>query len=208
MQKIQLDVVRLFEHDTLSKSFALLLQEIDGNRRLPIMIGQFEAQAIAISIEHMTPPRPLTHDLFKNFAEAVGYTVTEIVITDLKEGVFYSTLNITDGKTETELDARTSDAIALAIRFECPIYIYDHILDAAGVTLEEMKTADEPEDEKAVRTPSATPRKEKKETDVGKLGLEELNKRMNAAIAEENYELAARLRDEITKRQGNSAANS
>src|ERR1700748_284234 len=136
MNKIKLDIVGLSYSQTQSGAYALVLGEIGGRRRLPIIIGSFEAQAIAIEIEKMVPSRPLTHDLFKSFASAYHISVQEIVIYNLVDGIFYSKLICSDGKKSIEIDARTSDAIALAVRFECPIYTYEFILSSAGIVIE------------------------------------------------------------------------
>src|ERR1700750_616284 len=136
MNKIKLDIVGLSYSQTQSGAYALVLGEVGGRRRLPIIIGSFEAQAIAIEIEKMTPSRPLTHDLFKSFASAYHITVQEIVIYNLVDDIFYSKLICSDGKKSIEIDARTSDAIAMAVRFECPIYTYEFILSTAGIVIE------------------------------------------------------------------------
>src|ERR1700744_1704153 len=136
MKKIKLDIVGLSYSQTQSGAYALVLGEVSGRRRLPIIIGAFEAQAIAIEIEKMTPSRPLTHDLFKSFAQAYHISVQEIVIYNLVDGIFYSKLMCSDGKRIIEIDARTSDAIAIAVRFDCPIYTYEFILSSAGIVIE------------------------------------------------------------------------
>src|ERR1700753_3702125 len=136
MKKIKLDIVGLSYSQTQSGAYALVLGEISGRRRLPIIIGSFEAQAIAIEIEKMTPSRPLTHDLFKNFAQAFNIVIQEVIIYNLVDGIFYSKLICSDGKKSIEIDARTSDAIALAVRFDCPIFTYEFILSSAGIVIE------------------------------------------------------------------------
>src|SRR6195952_3058933 len=136
MKKIKLDIVGLSYSQTQSGAYALVLGEVGGRRRLPIIIGSFEAQAIAIEIEKMTPSRPLTHDLFKSFAQAYNINIKEIIIYNLVDGIFYSKLVCSDGKKDIEIDARTSDAIAMAVRFECPIYTYEFILSTAGIVIE------------------------------------------------------------------------
>src|SRR6185369_8505884 len=137
MKKIKLDIVGLSYSQTQSGAYALVLGEAKGKRRLPIIIGGFEAQAIAIELEKMTPSRPLTHDLFKAFCETYDITVSEILIYNLVEGIFYAKLICNDGTKDVEIDARTSDAIALAVRFNCPIYTYEFILSSAGIILED-----------------------------------------------------------------------
>src|SRR6201992_3722190 len=136
MKKIKLDIVGLSYSQTQSGAYALVLGEISGRRRLPIIIGSFEAQAIAIEIEKMTPSRPLTHDLFKNFAQAFNIVIQEVIIYNLVDGIFYSKLICYDGKKSIEIDARTSDAIAIAVRFDCPIFTYEFILSTAGIVIE------------------------------------------------------------------------
>ena len=136
MKKIKLDIVGLSYSQTQSGAYALVLGEVSGRRRLPIIIGGFEAQAIAIEIEKMTPSRPLTHDLFKSFSQAFHVSMVEVIIYNLVDGIFYAKLMCNDGKKTIEIDARTSDAIALAVRFECPIYTYEFILTSAGIVIE------------------------------------------------------------------------
>src|SRR5476651_1193539 len=136
MKKIKLDIVGLSYSQTQSGAYALVLGEVSGRRRLPIIIGSFEAQAIAIEIEKMTPSRPLTHDLFKSFGQAYHINVLEIIIYNLVDGIFYSKLICSDGKKVIEIDDRTSDAIAVAVRFDCPIYTYEFILASAGIVIE------------------------------------------------------------------------
>src|SRR5882672_2730228 len=137
MKKVRLEIVGLSYSQTQSGAYALVLGESSGSRRLPIIIGGFEAQAIAIELEKMSPSRPLTHDLFKSFAQTFDITVTEVLIYNLVEGIFYAKLICTDGTREVEIDARTSDAIALAVRFSCEIYTYDFILKSAGIVLDD-----------------------------------------------------------------------
>src|ERR1700756_2772380 len=136
MKKIKLDIVGLSYSQTQSGAYALVLGEVNGRRRLPIIIGSFEAQVIAIEIEKMTPSRPLTHDLFKSFGQAYHINVQEIIIYNLVDGIFYAKLICSDGKKVVEIDARTSDAIAVAVRFDCPIYTYEFILSTAGIVIE------------------------------------------------------------------------
>ena len=136
MKKIKLDIVGLSYSQTQSGAYALVLGEINGRRRLPIIIGGFEAQAIAIEIEKMTPSRPLTHDLFKSLAESYHINIQEVIIYNLVDGIFYAKLMCNDGTKTSEIDARTSDAIALAVRFDCPIYTYEFILATAGIVIE------------------------------------------------------------------------
>lgn len=194
MQKIGLDIVGLSYSQTQSGAYALVLAEQEGKRRLPIIIGGFEAQAIAIELEDMTPSRPLTHDLFKNFADSFEVNIEEVIIYNLVEGIFYAKLIcLKDGET-TEIDTRTSDAVALAVRFKCPIYTYEFILESAGIVLEE----DAEEGDLKSRSQSKPKKKEKK--GIASLPLSELKERLDKAIETENYEEASRLRDEIQKR--------
>jgi bifunctional DNase/RNase len=197
MNKIKLDIVGLSYSQTQSGAYALVLGEVSGRRRLPIIIGSFEAQAIAIEIEKMTPSRPLTHDLFKSFAQAYHITVQEIIIYNLVDGIFYSKLLCSDGKKTIEIDARTSDAIAIAVRFDCPIYTYEFILSSAGIVIEGNdfvyleNIGDAPEE--------ATPT----QTAVGysSLSTDEIKTKLQEALSEEAYEKAAKLRDELNRRK-------
>lgn len=196
MKKIKLDIVGLSYSQTQSGAYALVLGEVNGRRRLPIIIGGFEAQAIAIEIEKMTPSRPLTHDLFKSFAEAYNVSVQEVIIYNLVDGIFFAKLICNDGKTNIEIDARTSDAIALAVRFDCPIHTYEFILATAGIMIEGndfvfLENIDAPTEEKvASASPSYT-----------SLTEEELKEKLQQALAEEAYEKAAKIRDELSKRK-------
>jgi len=195
MDKIGLDIVGLSYSQTQSGAYALVLAEQEGKRRLPIIIGGFEAQAIAIELEDMTPSRPLTHDLFKSFAEAFEIKINEVIIYNLMEGIFYAKLIcVKDGK-EVEIDTRTSDAVALAVRFKCPIYTYENILASAGIILDEE---DEQESKPAASKTVAESKKEKK--GIASLNLNELKDKLQDAIDHEDYEEASRLRDEINKR--------
>jgi bifunctional DNase/RNase len=197
MKKIKLDIVGLSYSQTQSGAYALVLGEVGGRRRLPIIIGSFEAQAIAIEIEKMTPSRPLTHDLFKSFASAYHITIQEIIIYNLVDGIFYSKLICSDGKKTIEIDARTSDAIALAVRFECPIYTYEFILSSAGIVIEGNDFVyleninDVPEE-----TTSST-----KAGGYASLSTDELKTKLQEALHDEAYEKAAKLRDELNRRK-------
>ncbi len=197
MNKIKLEIVGLSFSQTQSGAYALVLGEEGGSRRLPIIIGGFEAQAIAVELENMTPTRPLTHDLFKNFALAYKIDILEVIIYNLKEGVFFSKLICSDGTTEVEIDARTSDAIAMAVRFNCPIYTYEFILSQAGVAMDDDSLPIEEPKEK-------TKEKEKKKTTLAEFGAqseEELKESLMKAIDDEAYELASKIRDELNKRK-------
>ncbi len=201
MKKVKLDIVGLSYSQTQSGAYALVLGEVNGRRRLPIIIGAFEAQAIAIEIEQMTPSRPLTHDLFKTLAEAYEIQIQEILIYNLVEGVFFAKLICTDGETTKEIDARTSDAIALAVRFNAAIYTYEFILSSAGIVIEGndllfLENMDNiPKEQGSEDITTSIPGSGYKT-----LTNEELQQKLQEAIAEEAYEKAARIRDEINKR--------
>lgn len=195
MEKVKLEIVGLSYSQTQSGAYALVLSEVGGKRRLPIIIGGFEAQAIAIELEKMTPTRPLTHDLFKNFAEEFNITVKEVVIYNLVEGIFYSKLLCELNGELKEIDARTSDAIAIGVRFDCPVYTYETILSSAGILLDESDDFSEPsdlsiEDEAVEQAPT-----------MASLSMAELDAMLDEAIENEDYELASKIRDEINKRQ-------
>lgn len=198
MQKIKLDIVGLSYSQTQSGAYALVLGEISGRRRLPIVIGSFEAQAIAIEIEKMTPSRPLTHDLFKTFAQAFHITIQEVIIYNLIDGIFYAKLICSDGKKTMEIDARTSDGIAMAVRFNCPIFTYEFILSSAGIVIEGN-------DFVYLENINADPQDEKNIAAVAKgytsFSMEELEVKLKEALSEESYEKAAKIRDELTRRK-------
>ena len=202
MSLIKLTIKGISYSQTQSGAYALVLSEMEGTRTLPIIIGAFEAQSIAIALEkEIRPPRPLTHDLFKTFADTFFINVKEVIIHKLVDGVFFSSLVCEkDGKEET-IDTRTSDAIAIAIRFQAPIFTYENILDKAGVylKLEEEISIKETEDEEefSIELEDVIPAKE---NDFSSLSLEELNTKLDRAVENENYELAAKIRDEISKR--------
>ena len=198
MEKVKLEIIGLSYSQTQSGAYALVLSEVNGVRRLPIIIGGFEAQAIAIELENMVPSRPLTHDLFKSFAEAFDIKVKEVIIYNLKEGIFYSKLICDKEGKEIEIDARTSDAIALAVRFKCNVYTYESILGSAGIQLDQ-------EDEDADITAPLEEQKKsssskKEKADLSGLTIKELETRLEGAVESENYELASKIRDEINKR--------
>jgi hypothetical protein len=189
---------------TQNGAYALVLKEVDGNRQLPIVIGAFEAQSIAIALEkEISPPRPLTHDLFKTFAERFGIIVKQVIIHKLVDGVFYSSLICERDKIEEIIDARTSDAIALAVRFKAPVFTYENILEEAGIQQhirpdKELRPYDSDDND----TLESLFSKEDEEDEQGfeHVSLDELHKMLLEAVTNENYELAARLRDEISKR--------
>lgn len=196
MKKIKLDIVGLSYSQTQSGAYALVLGEVNGRRRLPIIIGSFEAQAIAIEIEKMTPSRPLTHDLFKSLAENYHINIQEVIIYNLVDGIFYAKLVCSDGKKTSEIDARTSDAIALAVRFNCPIYTYEFILASAGIVIEGnefvfLENIDAPKEEKVAS----------KTLNYSSLTEDELKNKLKDALAEEAYERAANIRDELSRRK-------
>lgn len=197
MEKVKLEILGLSPSQSQTGSFALVLSEEKGNRRLPIIIGMFEAQAIAIEMERITPNRPMTHDLFKSFARAFDFTVEEIIISDLREGIFFSKIVCTDGIRQKTVDARPSDAIAIGLRFQVPIYTTNQILTDAGITTQEATEADESEE--LVESTTTRPQKSNRDS-LKDYNLEELNKMLSQALAEEAYERAAKIRDEIEKR--------
>lgn len=192
MEKIELYIVTLTHSVTQSSNYAVVMGEVEGNRRLPIVIGGFEAQAIAVAMEGMVPSRPLTHDLLKNTLDTFEIEVKEILINNLIEGVFHARLVCTQHGREFEIDSRTSDAIAMAVRYGCPIFTYDFILDAAGVRIED--TAEEGEGEKEEAKPK------RKRRGYAEYSMDDLNAMLEKVISEEDYEKAAKIRDEIKKR--------
>lgn len=209
MDKIKLDILGLSSSQSQSGSFALVLGEENGNRRLPIIIGMFEAQAIAIEIEKVVPNRPMTHDLFKSFAGAFNYSVEEIVISDLKEGVFFSKIICSDGIRQVEIDARPSDAIAIGIRFDVPIYTYETILSEAGIVLNEFNDEEDGEDDEdeeveGDEVESSYVKKEAvgstSEDSIKNYSTDQLKSMLDDAIQKEDYEKAARIRDELNNR--------
>ena len=197
MKLIQLDIVGLSNSQTQSGAYALVLSEVIGKRRLPIIIGGFEAQAIAIELEKMTPSRPLTHDLFKNFADNFKINLVEVIIYNLVEGIFFARLICEQNGKEVEIDSRTSDAIALAVRFESPIYTYEFVLNTAGIILD---------DEELVEKEDITPEinlEEITKNPTERMTLKELKKQLKNSIDNEDYEAASRFRDEINNRKEN-----
>lgn len=193
MKKIELEIVALSHSITQTHSYAVVLGEVNGLRRLPIVIGGFEAQAIAVALERMQPSRPLTHDLMKNFMMAFNIDLHEIIINDLQEGIFYSKLICSSEKDTIEIDSRTSDAVALAVRFGCPIYTYDNILDSAGILMDEDEKK-----KKVVVTHS-----DDKGDNLKKMTIPELESMLNDVLEHEDYIKAASIRDEINRRKGN-----
>ncbi len=195
MKKIELEIVALSHSITQTHSYAVVLGEVNGLRRLPIVIGGFEAQAIAVALERMQPSRPLTHDLMKNFMYAFNVELMEIIINDLQEGIFYSKLVCVNEHDTVEIDSRTSDALALAVRFGCPIYTYENILESAGILME-----DEGKKSKA-DIPVQDPGQTAGYQDLSRMSLEELQKLLNDVLEHEDYIRAIEIRDEINKRK-------
>ena len=192
MKKIELEIMALSHSITQSNSYAVVLGEVNGYRRLPIVIGGFEAQAIAVALERMQPSRPLTHDLMKNFMTAFNIELQEIIINDLQEGIFYSKLICNTENDTIEIDSRTSDALALAVRMFCPIYTYEHILDAAGIMMEDV---DEKKKSESVIKEQST------KDNLSGMSLEELQNLLNDVLEHEDYIRAVAIRDEINKRK-------
>jgi len=202
MNKIGLEIIGLSYSQTQSGAYALVLGEKEGKRRLPIIIGGFEAQAIAIELENMTPSRPLTHDLFKTFASTFEIDVKEVIIYNLVEGIFFAKLICKQSGTEVEIDARTSDAIALAVRFNCPVFTFEFILSSAGIILDEESESLDFEGEGGVEDKISS-LVDEKSTDLSKKSTHDLELLLNEAIQKEDYERASIIRDEINKRQAN-----
>lgn len=191
MKKIELNIVGLSYSQAQSNSYALVLGEANGKRRLPIVIGHYEAQAIALELEKMKPSRPLTHDLFHNFAKTFGITIAEVQITKFHEGIFYATLMCDNGINIFEIDSRTSDAVALSIRFHCPIFTTEEIMSQAGILFEEDELSDAIDDDM----------NEDSDSLFSSLSVSELEIELQQAIDQEDYEKASLLRDEIRKRE-------
>src|SRR5829696_4565034 len=197
MKKIELEIVALSHSITQTHSYAVVLGEVNGLRRLPIVIGGFEAQAIAVALEKMQPSRPLTHDLMKNFMTAFNIDLHEIIISDLQEGIFYSKLVCSSDNDTIEIDSRTSDALALAVRFGCPVYTYEHILESAGILMEDTGAAG-----KKKKTSTITSHEEHSSAkdDLKNLSMEDLNTLLNEVLDQEDYIRAIAIRDEINSR--------
>ena len=192
MKKIELEIVALSHSITQTHSYAVVLGEVNGLRRLPIVIGGFEAQAIAVALERMSPSRPLTHDLMKNFMMAFAVELHEVIINDLQEGIFYSKLVCSSEKDTVEIDSRTSDALALAVRFGCPIYTYDNILDNAGILMEGDTTKK--------KTSAEVTNEIGDKNNLKTLSLEELDSLLSEVLEQEDYIRAITIRDEIKSR--------
>ena len=205
MQKVRLNIVGLTYSQTQSGAYALVMAEAEGERRLPIIIGGFEAQSIAIALEKdVKPPRPLTHDLFKDFADHFHVSLQEVIIHKLQDGVFYALLVCNKDGEIVELDARTSDAVALALRFRCPVYTYEDILKAAGIILDPdtKEAAEETPDGEGEPTAGAT-ESGQDESRFSGLTVKQLEKLLDDAVNSEDYEKAAAIRDELDKRNEN-----
>jgi bifunctional DNase/RNase len=200
MDKVRLEIVGLSYSQTQSGAYALVLAEVGGKRRLPIIIGGFEAQAIAIELEKMTPTRPLTHDLFKSFANSFSIEVKEVLIYNLVEGIFYSKLICEKDGVITEIDARTSDAIAIGVRFNCPVFTFENILASAGILLDETQLNEDDLDFEDEESDEQVTEDVAKQDTLKTSSIKELETQLNNAIENENYELASRIRDEINKR--------
>lgn len=193
MKKIELEIVALSHSITQTHSYAVVLGELNGLRRLPIVIGGFEAQAIAVALEKMQPSRPLTHDLMRNFMNAFNVELHEVIISDLNDGIFYAKLICSNKKDMLEIDSRTSDALALAVRFGCPIYTYERILEQAGISMEETEGKTEKKTTKTTDHES--------EEDLAAMSLEELNQLLKDVLEHEDYIKAISIRDEINSRK-------
>lgn len=189
MQKIELEIAAISHSVTQSHNYAVVLGEKDGDRRLPIVIGGFEAQAIAVAVENMTPNRPLTHDLFKNTLSSYEITVKEVIINELLDGIFYAQLVCEQNGNVSVIDSRTSDAIAMSVRFGCPIYTYETIMESASLDVE---TAKGPSNVEVKR--------EKKKDDIADMSLSQLESLLSKVLENEDYEKAAQIRDEINRR--------
>lgn len=192
MRRIELEIVALSHSMTQSHNYAVVLGERRGKRRLPIVIGSFEAQAIAVALERMVPNRPLTHDLFKNAFDTFEIQLKEVIISNLLDGIFYARLVCMKNGELFEIDSRTSDAIAMAVRFECPIFTYDFILEAAGVILEEQESGG------FSAVPAASPLDD---SAIESWPIDALRGRLQEALDNEEYEMAAKIRDEMKRRE-------
>jgi uncharacterized protein len=195
MDFVQVDIIGLSTSPSSGGAYALVLGEVNGNRRLPIIIGAFEAQAIALELEKIQPPRPMTHDLIRDLFKQVSADVTDILIDELKEGTFFAKIRFSVNGTESQLDCRPSDAVALAVRMTAPIFVAVHVIDEAGIPTddsEDLASVEQSEPEVETQSAETTPKSQ----------LEQLEDDLQTAIAEEDYELAARLRDDISRLKG------
>lgn len=198
MEKIELEIITLSQNAAQNHSYAIILGEVGGVRRLPIVIGAFEAQAIAVALEKVTPSRPLTHDLIRNTLQSFDITLKEVLIDNLQEGVFYAKLICQHQEEIVEIDSRTSDAIALAVRFGCPIYTFELILDQAGIVMEGQVGESKSTEKKAA---PKSPKPATKKDDLSSMSTEQLNQKLQEYLENEEYEKAAAVRDELTKRE-------
>ena len=196
MKKIELEIVALSHSITQTHSYAVVLGEVNGVRRLPIVIGGFEAQAIAVALETMQPSRPLTHDLMRNFMNSFRIELHEIIICDLQEGIFCSKLVRSSDNDTIEIDSRTSDALALPVRFGCPIYTYENILSNAGILMEETEGEKKKKEKKEALVEEAV----SENADLKTMTLDELNSLLNEVLEQEDYVRAIAIRDEINSR--------
>jgi uncharacterized protein len=192
MDFIQVDIIGLSTSPSSGGAYALVLGEVNGNRRLPIIIGAFEAQAIALELEKIQPPRPMTHDLLRDAMEAVGAEVLDVVIDELREGTFFAKIRYVHDGEEGQLDSRPSDAIALAVRVDAPVYVAPSVLDEAGI----------PTEEEGVSSLAAHPEVVEEESAVPVTRVEKMQQALDKAIQDEDYERAAQLRDEIARLKG------
>ncbi len=198
-KKVELEILGLSSNNSQTGSFTIVLGEIGGSRRLPIVIGMYEAQAIAIEIEKIVPNRPMTHDLFKSFSASFNFTINSILISDMREGVFYAKITCHNGTQKVEIDARPSDAIAIAVRFEAPIYCSAQVLSEAAIEVQDEEL--EYEDENEELDESKVKSQPQKINDPFKdYSLDKLNQLLDQAIQNEDYERAAKIRDEINRR--------
>lgn len=200
MNKIELEIVSITHSIAQSHNYAVLLSESNGNRRLPVVIGGFEAQAIVVAQEQLKPNRPLTHDLFQKTLKYFQIELEEVIINNLVDGVFHASLICNKEGVKHEIDSRTSDALALAVRFGCPIYTYEFILDQAGILLEEAESGDQEssaKERKSTRKRSVS----KKKDDIENMSVEDLKRKLDEVLEKENYEVAASIRDELNKRK-------
>ncbi|MCS6917482.1 MAG: DUF151 domain-containing protein [Chitinophagales bacterium] len=200
MRKVELQILSITHSVSQAHSYAVLLGEVGGLRRLPIVIGGFEAQAIAVALENMKPTRPLTHDLMKNLCQTFNIEVKEVIINNLLDGIFYSQLICKYRNQIVEVDSRTSDALALAVRFDCPIYTFEFVLDSAGIIMEDLEQ-EEPEQESPKTESSSTVKEPWKISDLSRYSFEELNRMLQKLLEREDYEQAIMVRDEISRRK-------